>query len=156
MAGDTHENKLPDTEDQDQAKDQDQINAQQTQEAGTTNAPDGDGDGAEPVADAPEAGNLEHSVGGQTTRSDASDLGVPMLPGDPNEPVGPEDALGPGPKRGDYRNRIGPANYNPSHTRPATDAKPGDPTIEVLDQRAATEDIGEVAKKKGGVDSADS
>lgn len=134
-------------------QDQDQINDQQTQDAGTTNAADGGAGENTPAAD---AGNLEHSVDGQTTRSDATDLGVPMLPGDPAEPVGPEDALGPGPKRGDYRNRIGPANYNPSHTMPAADAKPGDPTVEVLDQRQAAEDIGEVAKKKGGVDSAES
>jgi hypothetical protein len=51
------------------------------------------------------ARKLEHSVGGKTTRSDAHDLGVPMLAGDPGERQGPEDALGAGPKRGDYRER---------------------------------------------------
>jgi hypothetical protein len=49
--------------------------------------------------------DLEHSAGGATTR-DPMDAGVPMLPGDPAEPVGPEDALGRGPKRGDYSDRI--------------------------------------------------
>ena len=48
---------------------------------------------------------LEHTRGGATTR-DGMDAGVPMTPGQANEPVGPEDALGPGPKRGDYRDRL--------------------------------------------------
>lgn len=50
---------------------------------------------------------LEHSTDptGPTTRSDATDAGVPMLAGDPNEPIGPEDAFGPGVKRGKYDER---------------------------------------------------
>lgn len=65
-------------------------------------------------------------------------FGVDMLPGDHSEPVGPEDALGKGPKRGDYTERIGPASYHPH---------------EVLDpQRPRAEDIGEVPGKKGGVE----
>lgn len=48
---------------------------------------------------------LEHTDGGVTTR-DGMDAGVPMTPGQPGEPVGPEDAMGPGPKRGDYRDRL--------------------------------------------------
>lgn len=48
---------------------------------------------------------LEHTRGGATTR-DSMDAGVPMTPGSANEPIGPEDALGPGPKRGDYRDRL--------------------------------------------------
>jgi hypothetical protein len=67
-----------------------------------------------------------------------TDLGVPMLPGDPNEPVGPEDALGIGPKRGDYTDRIGPSPYNPHQGS--------------TPQRERAEDIGEVPGKKGGVD----
>ncbi len=47
-----------------------------------------------------------HSRGGITTRDDATEVGVEMLPGDPREPVGPEDALGPGPKRGRYADRL--------------------------------------------------
>ena len=81
---------------------------------------------------------LQHSQGGATTRDDKNDLGVPMLPGDPSEPQGPEDALGPGPTRGDYRNRIGADNYNPH-----SGATP---------QRPNAESIGDVPGKKGGVE----
>jgi hypothetical protein len=42
----------------------------------------------------------------ESTRDDLHDQGVPMLAGDPREPVGPEDALGVGEKRGDYSDRI--------------------------------------------------
>lgn len=69
-----------------------------------------------------------------------ADLGVTMLAGDPSEPVGPEDALGEGPKRGDYTERIGPADYHPHEGSEA--------------QRPRAEDIGEVAGKKGGVETA--
>jgi hypothetical protein len=57
------------------------------------------------VASAADNAKLEHTAGGVTTR-DSMDAGVPMLPGDPREPVGPEDAFGPGAKRGDYSDRI--------------------------------------------------
>jgi hypothetical protein len=97
---------------------------------------------------------LEHSQGGATTRDDALDLGVPMLQGDGSEPVGPEDALGIGPKRGDYTNRLGGSTYNPHQVVPVTDAKPGEATARVEAQSPRAEDIGEVAGKKGGVDSA--
>jgi len=88
---------------------------------------------------APAAAPVEdgHSV---TTRDDKLDLGVPMLQGSPEEPVGPEDALGLGPKRGDYTDRLGGDGYQP-HS--------GD---EPQKPRAA--DIGEVEGKKGGVDTA--
>lgn len=33
--------------------------------------------------------------------------GPPMVPASQPEPTGPEDALGPGPTRGDYRDRMG-------------------------------------------------
>ncbi len=78
-----------------------------------------------------------HSV---TTRDDASDLGVPMLAGQSDEPQGPEDALGPGPKRGDYRNRLGDSGYMPH-----AGSEP---------QRPRAEEIGDEAGRKGGVDSA--
>jgi len=74
----------------------------------------------------------------ETTHDDALDLGVPMLPGDSSEPQGPEDALGDGPKRGDYRDRIGPSNYHPH-----TGAEP---------QRPKADDIGDVKGVKGGVE----
>lgn len=111
-------------------------------------APDG-------VASASENKRLEHSQGGVTTRDDATDLGVPMLPGDPKEAVGPEDALGEGPKRGDYRDRIGPNIYRPIEIVPVEDAKEGEPTVKAVAQRPRAEEIGEVPRKKGGVDSAE-
>lgn len=66
------------------------------------------------------------------------DLGVPMLPGSPDEPVGPEDALGEGPKRGDYSGRLGEANYDPHQgTEP---------------QAPRVDDVGDAEALKGGVD----
>lgn len=101
--------------------------------------------------------DLEHSVGGVTTRSDALDLGVPMLAGDANEPQGPEDALGPGPKRGDYRDRIGPSNYYPHQSVPIPpdEQEEGGPTVRVEAQRPRVDNIGEVAGKKGGVETSE-
>lgn len=84
-------------------------------------------------------------------RGDATDLGVPMLPGDGSEPQGPEDAVGPGPKRGDYTGRIGGENYQPHEVRPVADPKPGEPKVEVVPQRPRAEEIGDEAGEKGGV-----
>ena len=98
---------------------------------------------------------LEHSRSGTTTRDDVTDLGVPMLPGDPREPQGPEDALGPGPTRGDYRARIGDASYQPHVSVPVSDPEPDGPTVNLVPQRPFAEDIGDVPRRKGGVDSAD-
>lgn len=103
------------------------------------------------VAGYDENAALEHSEGGSTTRQDATDVGVPMLPGSPDEPVGPEDALGPGPTRGDYRDRIGPSGYNPTQTVRVPDAKPGEPHTRVVAQRPNAEIIGDVEGEKGGV-----
>ncbi len=94
---------------------------------------------------------LEHSQGGITTRDDQTDVGVPMLPGDPSEPVGPEDALGAGPTRGDYRGRLGSSAYQPHTTVPVTDPKPGEATVQVVPQRPFAEEIGDVKGVKGGV-----
>ncbi len=105
-----------------------------------------------------QAHGLRHTMGGATTKDDATDLGVPMLPGDPNEPQGPEDALGEGPKRGDYRERIGPANYQPHEVRAASPeevADPARPSVRVVAQRPLADEIGEVPMRKGGVDTAD-
>lgn len=74
----------------------------------------------------------------RTTRDDPLDLGVPMLAGSPDEPVGPEDALGEGPKRGDYRDRLGGESYNPHR---------GD-----TPQKPFADDIGDAKGQKGGVD----
>jgi hypothetical protein len=92
---------------------------------------------SEPVASEAQNDKLRHSQGGTTTRDDAADLGVPMLAGDPSEPVGPEDALGDGPKRGDYTGRVGDSNYAPH-----AGAEP---------QRPKAADRGDAKGRKGGV-----
>lgn len=97
-----------------------------------------------------ERGTAQNAPEGSTTKDDALDMGVPMLPGSAKEPVGPEDALGVGAKRGDYTDRVGPSNYQP-HEIVVDD----DGTGHVEPQRPRTADIGEVEGRKGGVDSAD-
>jgi hypothetical protein len=72
-----------------------------------------------------------------TTRDDRTDLGVTMVQGSPQEPVGPEDALGPGQKRGDYRDRLGGDGYHPHEG--STPQKP------------RAEEIGDEEGVKGGV-----
>ncbi len=81
---------------------------------------------------------------------DATDLGVPMLQGDPSEPQGPEDAFGEGPKRGDYSNRIGTADYNPHQV--VVDDSDSDASAKAVSQRDRAKDQGEVKGKKGGVE----
>lgn len=63
---------------------------------------------ADSVAAPAENAKLEHSDGGSTTRDDRLDAGVPMKQGEAGttKPVGPEDALGAEPTRGDYSGRI--------------------------------------------------
>ncbi len=117
-----------------------------------TNTDQGDADGG--IASQAQNESLEHSEGDMTTRNDALDLGVPMLPGDPREPVGPEDALGEGPTRGDYSQRIGPDSYHPHTSIAIPDAAPGEPNVRVVSQRGWVEQ-GEVPGKKGGVNSAE-
>lgn len=84
----------------------------------------------------------------ESTRDDYLDAGVPMLPGSPAERQGPEDALGIGPKRGDYTSRVGPADYNPH----ISVFDPVSGRTRLVPQRALAEQIGEVAGMKGGVD----
>lgn len=93
-------------------------------------------DVAAPGAPAPVEIPDGHSA---TTRDDALDLGVPMLPGSPDEPQGPEDALGPGPKRGDYRDRLGGDGYHPHEG--------------AVPQRPRADEIGDDEGRKGGVES---
>lgn len=95
---------------------------------------------------------LRHSMGGVTTRDDENDLGVKMLPGDPKERVGPEDALGDGPKRGDYTERIGPRDYHPHVFLPVEDPEPDGPRFKKVVQRPLAEQIGDAKRLKGGVD----
>lgn len=90
---------------------------------------------------------------GVTTRDDALDLGVPMLPGAPSEPQGPEDALGEGPKRGDYTDRQ-PENTRHYEAVVVPDAGEGEPTTRLVEQNPRVEDIGEAEGLKGGVDTA--
>lgn len=101
------------------------------------------------VASESQNDKLEHSEGGVTTRDDATDLGVPMLPGDGSEPVGPEDALGEGPKRGDYSQRLGDAYYRPHHV---TRNEKGE--VVVIDQAPLASEQGEKKGLKGGVETA--
>jgi hypothetical protein len=117
---------------------------------------DSKADAAPGIATDAENAKLKHSDSGVTTRDDALDLGVPMLPGSPDEPVGPEDALGPGPKRGDYTNRLGDANYQPHETVPVADADPDESQAKVVAQRPRAEDIGDVKGEKGGVTTTES
>lgn len=84
-----------------------------------------------------------------TVERAAGDVGVPMLPGDPSERQGPEDALGDGPKRGDYRDRI---TGNPHTVVPVEDAKDGEARVEVQAQAPKAEDIGDESGVKGGVE----
>ncbi len=110
------------------------------------------GDQEAGIASEAQNATLAHSDSGVTTRDDVTDLGVPMLPGDPSERQGPEDALGDGPKRGDYTHRIGPSDYHPHQVVPRPNAKPGEATVEVVAQRDRANDIGDEKGKKGGVE----
>lgn len=86
-----------------------------------------------------------------STRQDLTDVGVPMQAGSPGEPVGPEDVLGEGQKRGDYRSRLGGREYQPHTTVRIEDAEQGEPHTKVVDQRSNADDIGDDSGKKGGV-----
>ncbi len=89
---------------------------------------------------------------GVTTRDDAKDLGVAMLAGDASEPVGPEDALGSGKKRGDYSSRqpentahyaaVPNPNYDP--------ADPESPRTVLVEQNPLVEQRGDEKGVKGG------
>ena len=107
----------------------------------------------------PKAGeHAEHSAGGVSSQDDNNDLGVVMLGGEADEPVGPEDALGQGPKRGDYVDRVGESNYHPhvSLPIPASERVPGGPISRLVPQRPFAEQVGEKAGVKGGVDTDES
>lgn len=130
------------------------------------------------VASREDNAKLEHSVEGSTTRDDRLDAGVPVLQGDPREPVGPEDAAGEGPKRGDYSSRVTgeihesrPVDvdgdggvYRYVNRNTGAEAKEGDkdavrvrvdnaPLSELVPQAPRASDQGEVAGRKGGVNS---
>jgi hypothetical protein len=119
-----------------------------------------------PVSASPEQNaELEHTAGGVTTRDDPTDQGVPMLQGEASEPVGPEDALGVGPKRGEYDTRV-MASIN-AHEVERIDGGTGesgpvvtndDGGIETLPHSRAVPQVGRVSDRgdaegeKGGVD----
>lgn len=130
------------------------------------------------IATEKENQKLKHSRDGVTTRDDAVDAGVPMLQGKPDERTGPEDALGRGPKRGDYTNRLQGSelahevvpNENAGETvtrfvdrESGAAAKRGDknsvevavdlePVGRLEPQAPRAQDIGDEEGKKGGVE----
>jgi hypothetical protein len=95
--------------------------------------------------------NLKHSDRGVITRDDRLDSGAPMLQGDPSEPVGPEDALGSGPKRGDYSKLIGPQQFTASVPNPKHDpSDPASPRTLLVHQNPLVEQRGDEKGFKGG------
>lgn len=95
--------------------------------------------------------DAKHSEGGVTTRTDALDSGAPMLPGDGSEPVGPEDALGSGLKRGDYSKLIGDRQFSASVANPKYDpADPASPRTVLVHQNPLVEQRGDEKGVKGG------
>ena len=98
-----------------------------------------------------EKSDQKHSAGGVTTRDDALDSGVPMLQGDSSEPVGPEDALGSGQKRGDYSEVIGNKQHYHSVENPDRDpADPSSPAYVLVHQNPLIKQIGDEKSVKGG------
>jgi hypothetical protein len=94
---------------------------------------------------------LKHSDSGVTTRDDRLDSGAPMLAGDPSEPVGPEDALGSGPKRGDYSKLIGTGQFSASVPNPNHDRNdPNSPRSVLVHQNPLVEQRGDEKGVKGG------
>lgn len=93
----------------------------------------------------------EKKIEGATTKDDALDNGAPMLPGDPSEPVGPEDALGSGAKRGDYSRLIGDRVYTASVPNPNHDpSDPESPASVIVEQNPLVEQRGDEKGVKGG------
>ena len=89
-------------------------------------------------ADAEAGVTLEHTDGGATTR-DAMDAGVPMAPApEPElERVGPEDALGTEPTRGDYSGRIVAGPSLVSVEIPESEREPDGPKYKLVPQDVA-------------------
>jgi len=98
-----------------------------------------------------ENAKLKHSETGVTTRDDALDSGAPMLPGQASEPVGPEDALGSGDKRGDYSQLIGDRQFSASVANPDHDpADPASPRTILVHQNPLVAQRGDDKGVKGG------
>lgn len=125
------------------------------------------------VASLQDNADLKHSVeldenwtpgdaesGATTTRKMTLDEGAPMVQGHPSEPVGPEDAFGEGPKRGDYTSRLGgvlsqEARPVPGGGEPIYDDAGNiadfTPHTVLVDQNVLAEDVGDAEGVKGGV-----
>ena len=89
-----------------------------------------------------------------TTRTDQTDLGVPMEGGSDKEPQGPEDAFGGGPKRGAYGDRQpeGTQHYI-SVAIPVEEQEPDGPKFRMVHQNPLAEEQGSPEdRRKGGVD----
>ena len=107
---------------------------------------------AEPKRNTTDNDALEHTMGGATTR-DTMDAGVPMLPGDAREPVGPEDAFGPGPKRGDYSDRVDTGPHMVTEVIPDSERVKDGPIYRLVPADKTIGQIGD-APGKGGVSTA--
>lgn len=99
---------------------------------------------------------------GATTKDDGTDAGVPMLPGSPGEPQGPEDAFGEGQKRGDYADRVGTNQHAESVAiegggQPVYGGEDGEeivdftPRSKLVSQNERVDEVGDEAGEKGGV-----
>lgn len=91
--------------------------------------------------------------------------GVTALPSAGAEPVGPEDALGPGPKRGDYADRVGVGDDGQPQVHTRVEAVPesalqkdeagnvlsDQPVSQVQPQNHEVHNVGDVPGEKGGV-----
>lgn len=86
----------------------------------------------------------------RSTRSDLMDAGAPMAPGSPDEAVGPEDALGAGPKRGDYSDRIDSGPHLVTEVIPDDEREEDGPHSRLVPAEARTSQTGD-AEGKGGV-----
>lgn len=98
------------------------------------------------------------AAAGDPITRDTDDLGVPMLEGAAGEPVGPEDALGSGIKRGDYTDRQDGAQHYESVAAEDggewnEDGTDRNPFYTHENQNARLADIGDTEGKKGGVTS---
>jgi hypothetical protein len=106
--------------------------------AGPTDAPTAGPDDAPQSTSVPAAQPVQGAV---------ADVGVDMLPGHGDEPQGPEDAAGFGPKRGDYRDRVSAGTTvipNPRY------GEEGEPRTIIVDQQALAGDIADEPGVKGG------
>jgi len=77
---------------------------------------------------------LEHTQGGVHTRADTTDVGVPMAAPTGPQTVGPEDAAGLKPTRGDYTART--STGTSIEPIPPAEQVPNGPRVRVVHQGA--------------------